>query len=414
MTTLTRQTLYLIAGTGVTAALNLAYTIYVGKVLGPDAYAVFVSTLAVIYLCTIPSGPTNSAIARFVAGFAGPDSRGRTLYLVRGLGRFVARWGAVGMVAGIVLAIPLASVLRFPSPRPLQVAMVVAFLSVLLSVFRGWLRGLQDFAGYSVNLAAEAIVRLAAGVAALALVATATSAVTAYVAAVVAVLALSWWQLRPQRRGVVAEAFPIADVKRFTGPMLLFTLGNAAFQNLDMLMVKGMFATHEAGLYAAAITLAKPIGVLFMPFHTLSLPMLSAVRARRQSTWSMLARVAAAYAALAALPIAAFAIAGEAIVALLFGDAYAGAAPLLVPLAVAQVLIHLTILIGQDFAAANRFRFLGIYFAGLVVEVAAIALFARQLGAVPMVVLAAAALTLLAVVARLRVVASRERSGDGG
>ena len=151
MRTETRHSIVLTAGTGTTAALSLIYTVYAGRVLGRVAYADFVAAVSFANLCYIALGPINGTVARFTAQYASRSEYGKIRTLCREVGKRVAKYGVLGLIAGLVMLKPLAVVLRFDSVVPLLLAYVMVYLTLLLSVARGVLRGVQSFHQYNLN-----------------------------------------------------------------------------------------------------------------------------------------------------------------------------------------------------------------------------------------------------------------------
>ncbi|MHC4696671.1 MAG: glycosyltransferase [Planctomycetota bacterium] len=379
MRTETRHSIVLLAGTGITVVLSLAYSVYAQRVLGPVQAADFVAALSLVALCQIALGPINGTVTRFTAQFASHGQYGKVRTLSREITKRVALYVLVGVAVGLVLVKGVAGLLQFQSVTPLLVAYGMIYVTLLLSVSRGVLRGLQAFAQLNVNTILEAAVRLAVGLALLEFLGVASAGLSAYLIALILTLAISYLQMSraraahdrlgsrthtPVENRCHTESSPNTEsvdgraVLRFTGPMFLMMITSAGFQNIDMLMVKHYFGGTDAGIYGAAFVLARSIGALVTPFTTLLLPLMTTMHERGERIAGTFARVSGYFLALAAIPVVLFWLWSDRIIAVLYGPQFAGAASILLIVTIARLLGYLAHMIALAGAATNRFRFL--------------------------------------------------------
>lgn len=391
-----RQTLVLIVGAAVTAALSLMYQVVAGRALGPAQYADFAAALSLIYLGLATAGPINATLARFSAEYAAAGELGK----IRGLAGFATRRLAIyGLIVGAIALIvlrPLARTLHFSSSAVLLLAIVVLYLTLLVSVERGVLRGTLEFAKYNRSVVTEAVLRLLLGVPLLYAFGNAGAAVGGYAVALLTLLPLATRQAKATWKNEAAEPVPAAEVLKFGSPMFVFTIASAAFVNLDMLLVKSFFSGIDAGLYGGAITLARSIAFIYGPFGILLLPAFVSQGASGPPPFRMVLRVVGYFLAAAALPLAAFALWPEEILTLAFGEAFGAGTPLLLPLAGAAALAGLSALIGNALAGLGEFRFLGVYLGGLLLLVSGLLVWHDSLDVVAMIVLVAQSITAAA------------------
>ena len=357
----TRHSAILTVGTGTAAALSLVYSVYAGRVLGPAGYADFAAALVFASLCNIALGPINGTVARFAAQYAARGEAGRVRALHDEVSRRVALYSAAAMVVGLAALKPLADVLHFRSVAPLLTAFVIVVLTLLLSVGRGVLRGVQSFGAYSVNIVAEALVRLGIGCAMFAILPTATGGLGAYVLALAITYAILHGQLRGVWRGHTLEPLDGAAIRRFVVPMFVMMGVSAGFENIDLLFVKGLFGESDAGAYGAAFVLTRVIAVAATPFHILMLPLLTSLHERGRGLAGAFARVCVYFLLLAGAPLILFWLWSGPIVRALYGSDFGGAAELLLPLAGARLIGYLSGMIALLNASTGRFRFLWLY-----------------------------------------------------
>lgn len=415
MQTETRHSGELAVGIGTSAVLRIAYVIYAGRVLDPAEYAEFYGALALVFLFSTALGPVASSVTRFVSLFAANGEMDRVRALRGVMSRRVSWYALLVLAAGLILAYPIRAALHFQSIATPILAFGALAVSLPVELSRGILRGVERFRAYSLSLFLESGFRLLLCVFFLYLLATAGMGLLAYVLAAGFMLLVTPLQLRPV--GVATTHPQLAEdrraVERLMGPLFVFAFAGAAFQNMDVFFVKRMFSPVEAGYYSAAASLAKSAGLVFAPFGVLLLPLLTGAYARQEALLPLLLRTASRFAGLAAALVVVFVIWGEPIVRYLYGDAYVAAGPLLPVLTAAMALALLAIMIGQAFAAVNRFAFLLFYLPGLAVEAVGLALSNSMLTLV-WVVFVTQALTLLAMTIYFLSAAKKDQGFHGG
>lgn len=393
----TRHSIVLLFGTGLTATLAMVYSIYAGRRLGPEEYAVFTTAVSLVMMGHIALGPINGTVARFTAQYATRNEFGKVRTLAREVARRVALYGLLGLLAALVLIKPLGSLLRFDSVWPLVVAGLMLYLLTLLCVPRGVLRGVQQFGQYNLNIVLEAAVRLASGVALLQVVNYAVPGLSAYLAGLVVILLVSVYQLRAIWRGHEPAPLDAAAIRRFTAPMFLMMFTSAGFQNIDMLYVKHYFTPADAGLYGAAFTLARAISVLVTPFQTLMLPLLTTLFVREQQLGGPFLRICCYFLLLAAGPMLLFWFWPDQVMRL-YGAQYGAASPLLLGIAAARIAGFLCAMLTLLNVARNDFRFLWVYMPGLGAQALALTIWHDSMSTVVLVSILSQAATLLAMV----------------
>jgi O-antigen/teichoic acid export membrane protein len=393
-----RHAVVLAGGTATAAVLALVYQFVVGHTLGTEEFADFATALSLVYFGAMAAGPISATATRFSAEFAERGEFGKIRSVAALLSRWVTGWGLVGCVIALVAVRPVSTWLHFRSVVPLVVAIAVVYLTLLVSLARGFLRGVQDFPRYNLGLIVEAGLRLGLGVLFVNLLLNAGAALAAYAIALVIVLPLSAGQVKSTWRAHLSAPVDPSTIRRFGLPMLLFALISAGFLTVDMVLVKRLFAAPEAGLYGGAVTLARSVGLIYAPFGLMLLPLFVAETVRGGRPLLTLLRVGAYFVGLAWLPVLAFMIWSTEILGLTFGSDFLAAAPLLVPLALCAMLAGISTLIGNALAGLDRFWFLVPYICGLVLETALLATWHQSLERVALMVLTAQALTALAMI----------------
>lgn len=319
--------------TGAAALLALAYSTVVARLLGPIAYAEFATALAAATMLAYAGGALAPITAHLSARYMANGEPGKIRGLVATLLRRFLPLLIVGAVATTLVAAPIAGALRFSSPVSLLVAYGVLAGLLVTSVVRSACRGAQQFGRFGISVAGEALIRLVAGTALTAWWPHPAAALAGYVLGLVIVFA---WTLRGlENLSPAVVPVPRADVTGLLGTTTALVVAMAAFQNLDILIVKRAFEPAEAGIYAAAWSFARWMALVAFPIEALLLPRLTFAGDRGQSVAGMAAQLGGSLVALGAVPLAMFAFVPLPIVTRLYGPDYQAAAPLLFGLGLA-------------------------------------------------------------------------------
>ena len=363
-----KHTVVIGTGTVIAAGLSLAYTVYVGRVLGPSSSADFFGALFLALLFIAALGPINGTVAKFAAQYAVAERPGKTRTLWREVSKRVAMWGGLALVAVWLLMIPTAHLLNMGRRGLLPVAGAVVFCTALVSVGRGVMRGAHHFKSYNANVVLEAFLRLGVGVALVHRFGGALAALSAYVAALVVALAVSSWQARRVWRGHAVERLDGSPIRQFSARMFLMMFVSAGFLYADMLFVKTTFGDADAGVYGAAANLSRAIGVLATPFNIVLLPILAARQARGKPPGSTLLRMCLCFAGAACTALAIIWFGAREALTTLYGAGYAVGAPLLFPICIVRIMGHLAFMLALGCLSIDRYGFLRVYAVGLAVE----------------------------------------------
>ncbi len=357
-------------GTGISSLLRIAYVVYAARVLGPAAYADLYAALSLVFLFGTAIGPISGTVSRFTSLYLAEDDAGALAGLRRFARAHVTRVAIALVVLSPLLMLGVRGQLGATDWTLPAIVVAIFPLTLLVYLPRGLVRGAHRFGHFSLQLTAEAGLRLLLSVFLLSRAATAEAALLAYLAAALLLLPIAELQARSIGRGVDPEPVDGGLLRRFGASFFLVAFIGAAFQNIDVLAARRFFPDYEAGLYGAASSLAKALALVYLPFGTLSLPTLTARFTRKERPERAVAALLGGFGALGALVLAGLVWQGERVLRLLHGEAYLEAQPLLLPLGSAMLLILLSGLIAQAFTAMGRFEFLPLYGAALVAELA--------------------------------------------
>lgn len=368
-----RHTLELSVGAGIVATLTLLYILGVARFVGPVQYADFATAMSVFYFVAVALSPLAPTVARVVARCAARGELHRVGAIAATMRRRAVRWAAIALIPLVIAAIPLSRVFHFQSPAPIILALLSAAVFTIVSIQRGVLQGIGAFREYNLNTVLEAAIRLALAASILAFIPSPGAALAAYLTALV----LATASLRSVPSSPGDDASDLAAVRGLVTPMFIAMIGIAVFQNADVLVVKRWFTATEAAEFSAASTVARAISVLFVPLYTLAGPMMTTLRERGESLVPATLRLCAYFVAMAVVPTVIFAVAGEQVIAVMYGAAFVAAGGLLWKLAALATLTYLTLLVAQALITTGDRRFRFVYGGFTIIHVVVL-LFSRR------------------------------------
>lgn len=334
----------MLLATAVAALLALLYNTVVARALGRVDYAEFAAALAAANMLAYAGGALAPITAHLSARYLAAGEPEKILGLISTLIRRMLPILAAGGVAVLIGAAPVAAALHFASPVSIAAAYFVLAGLLTVSVVRSATRGAHQFGQFGLGVAGEALLRLVAGWLLLKAWPHPASALAAYVIALAATFA---WTMRGLRRlAPAAKPVPGADVMTLLGTTTALVVAMAAFQNIDLLVVKRSFEPAAAGSYAAAWSFARWMALVAFPIEALLLPRLT-FEGERQAAAAVAMRLGISMLALGAVPLAIFAWMPSRLITVLYGAEYRDAAPLLFFLGLGAFAQYASYLIAQ-------------------------------------------------------------------
>lgn len=333
------QAIFLFAVDGVTNVVDYLFHLYLGRSLTPRGFAVVQTINSVVLIGATALGVLQPVVARYVAEAraAGEPARARAIFQ-----RYFWLSTLLGGLLTLLVALarePLAAWLNVPVPALLLTSFLLG-LAVARPVVAGMLQGQQQFVAFGLTRSAFAIGRLLLAFLLIGLLgAGALGGVAALPLGAALALTLGLVALG---RGVWerGEPMPPARFREGWGLSLAALLAYTAFMSLlnaDLIWVNRTFAPAQAATYATAVVLRRVLSVLPGAVLVILYPRLVETLAQGRLPDRLLARAAVVVGGSSLLLALAYGAAGEALVSLLFGAAYAPAAPLLGMMAVAMI-----------------------------------------------------------------------------
>jgi O-antigen/teichoic acid export membrane protein len=321
---LVRQNLILFAG-GLTAGVGgFIYHAIAGRALGPSLYGDVASIIAVYAVFTTPTLILVLVLARYSATLHALGTTDSVRYLVLRSSQLTLVPSLLVILAGILLAGPVADFLHLHSAWP------VVWLGFAVAVFwqvgipRGILQGIQHFSALSANLGLELVVRCAT-------LAVLLAAGTAVVGATIAVLAgvsfaylIGLYALREQLRAGGARQ-KLRSMVGFSLTATAGTLGILLLYNLDVILAKHYLGGHDAGIYGSLNKIGTILYFLTLSVSQVLFPRVVEALANNDHPGRLLGVSAGLMGLLGAGTLLVFGLVPGLVVRLLFGGAFSDA-----------------------------------------------------------------------------------------
>ncbi len=288
-TRIVRGSFVLLSGSGVTAAINLAYNVAVARFLGPNGFG---QATAVYTLLTLVSAVTLSyqlMSAKAVARHNVDDSlaNGEAADL-RNLGRSAWMSGLLIAAALLVFRNNIAAYLHLSSATLVVLLAVGSVFYVPLGSRRGLVQGAYGFRSLATNLVLEGVIRLGGSV----LMAALGYGVKGVIAANAAAVAAAYFVIAPPHAEVSTasprKSLSLGNVHRELAHTMIFFSGQVLINNCDIVLVKHFFTPNAAGLYAVVAMVGRVIFALCQAVVNSMVPVVAGTRDAERKSLSLI------------------------------------------------------------------------------------------------------------------------------
>ncbi|MEQ3551237.1 oligosaccharide flippase family protein [Pseudonocardia nematodicida] len=348
-TSLTRGSALAITGLVAQGLLRFATAWLVGRLAGQAELGIVASAIAAATILALlwPTS-TGSAASKYLARARGAGS----VEQARATAGHLRRRMLVVVLVLAAAAVPVWVLLDGGSPVG---ALAVALLTVGYSGY-SFTRGVQFGTGQSARATGWDVVCVAFGLLALTLLLVAGVRGIALVlplAIAYGVYTLAGWPFGPSSRPDRAHR---RELDGFVALGAAGTLASSGFLQLSQIVARLVTGDAGAGEYAAALALATPASMLAVSLTLVLLPALSELLGRSDDE-AFRARTDEATRSLAVVVVLMFGsivLCSRLLIAVIWGDRYAGAAPILAILAVAVMCTNLGVVAVNAMTARSR------------------------------------------------------------
>ena len=368
---LVRQNLVLFGGRLVAGIGGFVYHAIAGRVLGPSLYGDVASIIAVYAVFTTPTLILVLVLARYAATLVASGTTDAVRYLVLRTTQITLLPSLLVILAGIVLAGPVADFLHLHSPWP------VVWLGFGVAVFwqvgipRGILQGIQHFSALSANLGLELVVRCAS----LGILLAAGTGVIGATVAVLAGVAFAYligiYAIRDHLRAPGGR-HRLRSMVGFSLTASAGTLGILLLYNLDVILAKHYLGSHDAGIYGSLNKIGTILYFLTLSVSQVLFPRVVEALANNDHPGRLLGVSAGIMGLLGAGALLVFGVLPGLVVRVLFGGAFSDAQHYIFLVGLIGLSLSLNNLLVQFCMAARDVWFIPLLAAAVVMLAAAI------------------------------------------
>lgn len=242
----------LLAGSGLTTAINFAYTVAAARFLGPGGFGHVTVVYTILTLISAVTLSFQIITAKVVAQQCSPE---RKAAAYRGYNR--AAWGCGILVTLLLLLFQraIAGYLNLPDSNLVALLGIGAAFYVPLGSRRGYIQGSYGFRRLAINLVVEGVMRLGGSIV-LVLLGLGVKGVIAANSAAIAVAFLTAASKLPQP---APNPHHSSNALREMLQALVFFSGQVLINNCDIVLVEHFFSATEAGLYSAVAMVGRVI-----------------------------------------------------------------------------------------------------------------------------------------------------------
>lgn len=333
---------FLVTTTSLGYAFGYLYLVFMGRALGPQAFGVLGSLVAIFYIACLVGQALREAIASNLAEKRALHGEAAAIATFKKLGLRIALLCLLPTLGLIAASGQIASFFHLTSVTPVLILAFAVFTAMLLDVILGLLQGLQLFrglgiAGYAVSQGLKLTFGLVFVWAGWSL----NGAIGALLASTAIAVGVGLLYARKHLAVRDGEGDYRSNLGSVVAPALILAVFMAMPTSVDVMLVTHFFDATDAGLYNAVATLGKVVMFLPMAVSFVLLPQVVERHTLGLDTRKILLQSLVYALALSGVVTATYVLASEPIVTLFFGAEYADASSLVAWYGLAMILFAL-------------------------------------------------------------------------
>ena len=309
-----RGSVILLFSSGLVAGTNLLYNLLVARMLGASGFGHASALYTLLMMMSAVTLSFQIVASKFIA--RNSDAVARTQIYAT----MMRRAWQVGLGIAVVLAVGSAyftSYFNLPAQHDLVLLAIATGVYIPLGVRRGRMQGCCDFRSLGINLVVEVVVKFVGALLFLRLDWGVTGVMTAVLLSIVAAYLVGMPGTEYHAMPGLIKIAPFGEGVQ----AIMYFVGQVILSNLDILLVKHLFAPSDAGIYAAVALVGRVVFMLCWSVVSSMFPV-SASHTNRESGRSVLYTALLLVGTLTSIFIAAVALAPEAVWTMLLGKAF--------------------------------------------------------------------------------------------
>ncbi|MFA5796693.1 MAG: oligosaccharide flippase family protein [Candidatus Woesearchaeota archaeon] len=245
------------------AVLNIFFQFFISRTLGPVQYGEIETLITINSILLVALAAIAFIVTRFVSLYKTREQYDKMRFLANWAFGFFFLIGFFIFMMTVMFSKVIAAFLNISDYHIIIVFGLLVWVSFMIPIIEGILRGLQDFKDMGKYKVIESIFRTVLAVGVLLIGLRIKSVLFALALGSLLAILLSTKILKSH---YIAKAnkFDLIEIYKFTVPVFIACLLIAVLSNIDLVLVKHLFPSQIAGFFAAASMLAKiAFGIAF-------------------------------------------------------------------------------------------------------------------------------------------------------
>ncbi|MBR9703910.1 oligosaccharide flippase family protein [Candidatus Pacearchaeota archaeon] len=366
-------------GSFTVAIFNYLYHLFMGRMLGPVEYGVLGSLFAIIYISTFATSTFNKVISKFASEFKSNDQTGFLNYLLKRGFYKITLYGIIALIIYLLFIPLLQNFLNLDSNTGLILTGIVAFLSLIFTLFIGILNGLQKFILQNISSIISVIFKFSLAVILVFLGFGVNGALVAIAIGVFIGIIFAAYSVKDILFSKIKQKFNTKKVYMYAIPVFIGSVVPILLITLDILLVKHYFSSYDTGLYSALGFIGKIIWFGSGFIVPALFPKIVKLKSENKDTSKMLVKGIIITLSLAIIGLIIYFMIPTLIVNLLFGPKFIEIVPLIGYFGIGMALFSISQIIITYNLAIEKYHFIPIIIFGLIIEITGIILYHQTL-----------------------------------
>lgn len=337
---------------------NYIFHLFLGRILGPRDYGTLASLLSISVILSIPMGTVQTVIIKAASDLKVKNNYSGLHYLTNYFLKSLSIIGVLFFLLIIICSNRIAIFLKISDHHLIILLGFMLFVSFLIPVTRGLLQGLQLFKSFSINMAAEALIKTVFGITLTLMGLRVYGALWSIIIATVVVFCLSLFPIKFIFNAPLTTKLKMNKVGRYAFPVFLSLLFFTLLYNIDVVLIKHFFSDHDAGLYSALSKLGQIIFFATGSIASVMFPMAAEKYTRGENHHHLLLQSLKIVGLIGGLGVIFYFLFPGFIIHLLFGPSYIIIKPLVGLFALAMFFLSIINIFINYYLSIHRFDFI--------------------------------------------------------
>jgi O-antigen/teichoic acid export membrane protein len=368
-----KGTLLFVSGT-IVGILNYVYQVYMGRALGPEEYGVFGALFSIFYLIGIISQTLGTSTTQFVSKFVG---EGKHIgFFIKGTLKRTIVAGSLISIIFLMVSKDIMNVLKLPDIWPILILIMILFLSWIIPIIDGALRGMKRFSSLAFSSISNASFKMIFGIGLVMAGLGVSGALFGVAMGAILGLFISFIFLKPHIKpnNPHDPDFIYSSFYSYSLPVMFAMISLSIPSNLDVILAKYFFSPAEAGVYTSVSVLGKIVFFFSGAIGTVMFPMITEKYTKGENTIGILKK-SFLYTGFLSGSLVSIYVLYPQIVVKIFGDKYFNAIDLVAPYGIAMFFVSITALVISYHLAIKNMKYIVFYTGFTILEVALLMIF---------------------------------------